>query len=209
MTQVTKKQVITKIETLNVLDAKQLETIKKETLKNVVSFYQTLLTDLLTPLGMPNAVISTLSIDKLETLAKDFIDAKKVSSTKNKSNAMKCRQIACVNAVQHINETIGFPLTKQLYKNIVRGFYAFKYFELNGFIPTCFESVETLFKNGFITTLNGADKKTAFDDLKRNGGFAGADSYSKTHIRSTHNYSAFTFLITLSPNDGLIHYSLK
>ena len=207
----TKMQVITKIENLGVLNGlltpKQFENIQKDTLKNVVSFYSKLLANIIKPLGMPSAVVGSLSIEKLETLAQNFISSVKVAQTDNKNRKASGRQIAVINAVN--SGAIEFPISAKEFKNIICGFYAIQYFDLKGNIPTNFQAVETLAIAEIITTLDGVDIKTALTELEKNGNFAGANSYSPKHRLSTFNSDVFPFTLTRSKTDGLIHYALK
>jgi hypothetical protein len=203
----TKMQVITKIENLGGVTAQELENFKKEKLSLIVIYYQTLLTNLIKPLGMPSAVVDSLSIEKLETLAQNFISNVKVAQTDNKNRKASGRQIAVINAVN--SGAIEFPISAKEFKNIICGFYAIQYFDLKGNIPTNFQAVETLAIAEIIETLDGVDIKTALTELEKNGNFAGANSYSPKHRLSTFNSDVFPFTLTRSKTDGLIHYALK
>ena len=203
----TKNQVVTQIETLNVLSINQLNDVKKDTLKNVVSFYNTLLIDLIKPLGMPSAVVNSLSIDKLEKLAQNFISSVKTAKIENKNRKASGRQIAVIDAVN--SGVIAFPIDPKEFKNIVCGFYAKQYFNMNDTNPTNFQAVETLAHAEIITTLDGVDVKTALTELEKNGNFAGANSYSAKHRLGTHSSDVFPFTLTRSKTDGLIHFALK
>ena len=203
----TKNQVVTQIETLNVLSINQLNDVKKDTLKNVVAFYNTLLIDLIKPLGMPSAVVDSLSIDKLEKLAQNFISSVKTAKIENKNRKASGRQIAVIDAVN--SGVISFPIDAKDFKNIVCGFYAKQYFNMNDTNPTNFQAVETLANAEIITTLDGVDVKTALTELLKNGNFAGANSYSPKHRLSTFNSDVFPFTLTRSKTDGLIHFALK
>ena len=203
----TKNQVVTQIETLNVLSINQLNDVKKDTLKNVVAFYNTLLIDLIKPLGMPTAVVDSLSIDKLEKLAQNFIKSVKTAKIENKNRKASGRQIAVIDAVN--SGVISFPIDAKEFKNIVCGFYAKQYFNMNDTNPTNYQAVETLANAEIITTLDGVDVKTALTELLKNGNFAGANSYSPKHRLSTFNSDVFPFTLTRSKTDGLIHFALK
>ena len=203
----TKNQVVTQIETLNVLNANQLNDVKKDTLKNVVAFYNTLLIDLIKPLGMQSAVVNSLSIDKLEKLAQNFISSVKTAKIENKNRKASGRQIAVIDAVN--SGVITFPIDPKEFKNIVCGFYAKQYFKMHDNKPTNFQAVETLANAELITTLDGVDVTTALTELEKNGNFAGANSYSPKHRLSTLNSDVFPFTLTRSKTDGLIHFALK
>lgn len=207
MSKLSKNQVVTKIETLNVLNVKQLDDVKKDSLKNVVSFYNTLLVDLIKPLGMPSAVVDSLSIDKLEKLAQNFINTVKLAKIENKNRKASGRQIAVIDAVN--SGVITFPIDAKEFKNIVCGFYAKQYFNMEDFKPTNLQAVETLAHANLISTLDGVDVKTALSELEKNGNFAGANSYSLKHRLSTHQSNVFPFTLTRSKVDGLIHFALK
>ena len=62
-------------------------------------------------------------------------------------------------------------------------------------LPKNLASVETLFNAGLISLIDGVDEKTVLDQLKKNGYFAGANSYSTTHKNSTTNNDIFSFVL--------------
>ena len=194
-----KLQVITKIESLNVLTPNKLATLKGKQVKEIVAFYHATLCNLIKPLGLPDNVSATLSIQRLETLADNYKQTDKAHKTTFKAGALGLRQTAVINAVNDINngniDGVTFPIDIKEFKNIVCGYYASKYFVLNEMLPQNLASVETLFNAGLISLIDGVDEKTVLDQLKKNGYFAGANSYSTTHKNSTTNNDIFTFVL--------------
>ena len=138
-----------------------------------------------------------------EPLEKLLDIEKKIEKTHEKEfigNSLGLRQSAVINAVKDINDCkigkVCFPIDIKTFKNIVCGYYASKYFILNDLKPQNLASVVTLFNGGLISLIDGVDEKTVFDQLKKNGHFAAANSYSKTHKNSTFNNDVFSFTLS-------------
>ena len=146
-----------------------------------------------------------------EKLSKSDKITEKIYDKTNVKESVGLRQRAVINAVVDINESkvdnVCFPVDIKTFKNIVCGYYASKYFILNDRKPSDLASVITLYDEGLIFIKDEVDEKTVFDELKKNGYYAAANSYSKTHKYSTFNNDVFSF--TLSKIGEKLNFNYK
>ena len=191
-----------KVQILKAIDGKvstaKFASLKAKQLPYLVEFYQGLLIDLLPiDLGIPNVVAKTLSIERLSVLINDFqIVEKEILTDEITLNKGGKRQKAMRDLVAHHGVDL-FPIDVKALKDIMHGFYAFAYFDLNGIQPLNKKGVMSLYKSGMITITNGVDENTVFAQLKKNSEFAVSNAYSTSHKLGTHKAPhLFPFVLT-------------